>query len=219
MFPLSKEHWNAMSPYLERAMELEGDDRRTWVEALRATDPALADEIQTLLDEHQMLDSEGFLESRVAHPSSPASLAGQTVGAYTIDSPIGQGGMGSVWLARRSDGRFEGQAAIKFLNAALVGRAGEERFRREGSILARLTHPNIARLTDAGVSAMGQPYLVLEHLQGTRIDQYCDDRQLSVEARIRLFLDVLDAVAHAHANLIVHRDIKPPNVLVTTPGK
>jgi hypothetical protein len=81
MFPLSKEHWNAMSPYLEQAMELEGDDRRTWVEALRATDPALADEIQTLLDEHQMLDSEGFLESRAPHPSSPASLAGQTVGA------------------------------------------------------------------------------------------------------------------------------------------
>ncbi len=86
--------------------------------------------------------------------------------------------MGSVWLARRSDGRYEGKVAIKFLNAALVGRAGEERFRREGSILARLADPNIARLIDAGVSATGQPYLVLELVEGKRIDQHCDDAAL-----------------------------------------
>ena len=126
--------------------------------------------------------------------------------------------MGTVWLARRSDGRFEGSAAVKLLNAELVGLASEERFRREGSILARLAHPHIARLLDAGVSANGQPYLVLEHVEGEHIDRYCDARELSVEARLRLFLDVLAAVAHAHANLIVHRDIKPSNVLVSTAG-
>ena len=127
--------------------------------------------------------------------------------------------MGSVWLARRSDGRFEGSAAVKLLNPSLVGRAGEERFRREGSILARLTHPHIARLLDAGVSSTGQPYLVLEYVDGEPIDRYCDAKGLDVEARLRLFLDVLAAVAHAHANLIVHRDIKPSNVLVGTDGQ
>ena len=116
----------------------------------------------------------------------PATLAGQTVGAYTLEAPLGQGGMGSVWLARRSDGRFEGKVAVKFLNAALIGRAGEERFRREGNILARLTHPHIARLIDAGVSAAGQPYLVLEFVEGERIDRYCDGRRLDVDARLRL---------------------------------
>jgi serine/threonine protein kinase/Tfp pilus assembly protein PilF len=144
------------------------------------------------------------------------SLIGQTVGAYTIVSPIGQGGMGSVWLAKRSDGRFEGLAAVKFLNASLLGRKGEERFRREGTIVARLSHPSIAHLIDAGVSSSGQPYLILEYVQGVHIDQYCDNNRLDLHARIKLFLDVLTAVAHAHANLVIHRDIKPSNVLVRT---
>ena len=148
-----------------------------------------------------------------------SGLAGQTVGPYTLISQIGQGGMGSVWLARRSDGRFERQAAVKFVNIALAGRATEERFKREGSILGRLTHPHIAELLDAGISSDGQPYLILEYVDGEAIDQYCDEHKLDVEARVGLFLDVLAAVAHAHANLIVHRDIKPSNVLVTTSGE
>ena len=127
--------------------------------------------------------------------------------------------MGSVWLAERCDGRFEGRAAVKLLNIALMGRAVEGRFRREGHILARVTHPHIAHLIDAGVTTSGQPYLVLEHVEGQHIDRYCADHALALDARLRLFLDVLDAVAHAHANLIVHRDIKPPNVLVSTDGQ
>jgi serine/threonine-protein kinase len=127
--------------------------------------------------------------------------------------------MGTVWLARRSDGRFERQAAVKFVSIALAGGATEERFKREGSILGRLTHPHIADLLDAGISSDGQPYLILEYVDGTTIDDYCDQHKLGVEARVRLFLDVLAAVAHAHANLIVHRDIKPSNVLVTTGGE
>jgi serine/threonine-protein kinase len=126
--------------------------------------------------------------------------------------------MGSVWLAERCDGRFEGRAAIKLLNLALMGRAGQERFQREGTILARLTHPHIAHLIDAGVSPTGQPYLVIEHVEGQPIDQFCDEHRLDVDARLRLFLDVLEAVALAHANLIVHRDLKPANVLVRVDG-
>src|SRR5262249_4063858 len=151
--------------------------------------------------ERGTLERDGFLvHSPLSAYAPPASLAGQTLGAYTLEAQLGQGGMGSVWRARRSDGRFEGNVAIKLLNAALVGRAGEERFRREGSILARLTHPNIARLIDAGVCSTGQPYLVLEYVEGERIDAYCDTEHRGVRSRLRLFLDVLAAVAHAHAN-------------------
>jgi len=127
--------------------------------------------------------------------------------------------MGTVWLAERSDGRFERKAAVKFLNLAVTGRGLEERFKREGAILGRLSHVNIAKLLDAGVTATGQPYLVIEHVEGESIDHYCDQLRLSVEQRIKLFLEVLAAVAHAHANLVIHRDIKPPNVLVSNDGQ
>src|SRR5262249_57869436 len=118
-----------------------------------------------------------------------------------------------------NDGRLGGRAGFRSLNIALLGRMGEERFKREGRILARLTHPHIAQLVDAGVStASGQPYFVLEYVDGEHIDRYCDHHALDVEARLWLFLDVLSAVEHAHANLIVHRDIKPSNVFVGSDG-
>ncbi len=215
----SRDRWRIVSPYLDRALEIADGEREAWLESLRAEDPDLASEVEALLEERRTLSREGFLEDDALKPPASASLAGQTIGAYTLISPIGQGGMGSVWLARRSDGRFEGQAAVKLLNVSLVGRAGEARFEREGTFLARLTHPNIARLIDAGVSSIGQPYLVLEYVEGEQIDRYCDGKALDVDGRLRLFLEVLAAVAHAHANLIVHRDIKPSNVLVATSGQ
>jgi len=209
--------WLRASVHLDRALDLPPAERDACLATLRADQPETAADVEALLEEHRLLSAEGFLDTRAALPPD-AVLSGVTVGAYTLVSPIGQGGMGSVWLASRSDGRFEGQAALKLLNTALVGRGGEERFRREGTFLARLTHPHIARLIDAGVSATGQPYLVLELVEGRHIDRFCDEEQLAVEARIRLFLDVQAAVAHAHANLIVHRDLKPSNVLVTAGG-
>jgi serine/threonine protein kinase/Tol biopolymer transport system component len=134
-------------------------------------------------------------------------------------SQIGHGGMGTVWLAERNDGRFERRVAVKFLNIALLGQAGEERFKREGSILGRLRHPHVAELIDAGLSQAGQPFLILEYIEGDHIDCYCDQHRLDVTARIRLFLDVLGAVDQAHANLIVHRDLKPSNILVRNDGQ
>jgi eukaryotic-like serine/threonine-protein kinase len=189
------------------------------VAALRAQEPGLAAELESCLAELATLSREGFLADAAPRPPGAGAQPEQTVGAYTLSSPIGRGGMGTVWLARRSDGRFEGTAAVKLLNAELVGRAGGQRFAREGSILARLRHPHIAHLVDAGVSPGGQPYLVLEHVAGAHIDRHCDDARLGLEARLALFLDVLAAVAHAHANLIVHRDLKPSNVLVSTEGR
>jgi serine/threonine protein kinase/Tfp pilus assembly protein PilF len=221
MAGISPERWRALSPYLDEALELPASLRADWLAAIEARDPTLAGDLAAYLGAQPAVEASHFLERTLLDPHAPAtaSLAGQVLGAYRLVSPIGQGGMGSVWLAERCDGRFEGRAAVKLLNVALIGRAGEERFMREGTILARVKHPRIAHLIDAGVSPTGQPYLVLEYVDGEAIDRYCDTRKLGVEARVRLFLDVLDAVAHAHASLIVHRDIKPPNVLVSTDGQ
>jgi serine/threonine-protein kinase len=208
------DRWRILEPHIDRLLDLPHAERAAEIDRLRALEPDLADDLRRMLEFH----GDGFLEDAPPSPGK-VSLSGQTVGAYTLVEPLGQGGMGTVWLARRSDGRFQGSAAVKLLNASLVGRAGEERFRREGSILARLADPHIARLLDAGVSAWGQPYLVLEHVDGEPIDVYCDTRRLGVEARLRLFLDVADAVSQAHASLIVHRDIKPSNVLVDREGR
>jgi len=211
--------WLRASSHLDRVLDLPPHERDACIDAIRATDPEIATDVEAMLDQHRQLSAEGFLDTGAPLKPLESSLAGVTIGTYTLMSAIGYGGMGSVWLASRSDGRYEGQVAVKLLNAALVGRGGEERFRREGTILARLSHPHIARLIDAGVSSTGQPYLVLELVKGQHIDTYCDEERLSVEARVRLFLDVLSAVAHAHANLIVHRDLKPSNVLVTADGQ
>jgi len=215
----SSEQWLALRPYLEQAFDMAALERAAWLSSIRAEDPALGEQLASLLEEHDILSEAGFLEGSVTAPSTTPGLAGQAVGPYTLISLLGQGGMGSVWLAERTDGRFERRVAVKFLNLALVGRGGEERFKREGSILGRLTHPHIAELADAGVSTTGTPYLVLEYVEGDHIDRYSDQRQLDVEARVRLLLDVAEAVAHAHSNLIVHRDLKPSNVLVSKDGE
>jgi len=173
--------WQVLSPYLDEALDLSPEARRGWLEGLRGKDPALAADLQALLDEGAALSREGFLAGTLA-PVPEASLEGSQVGAYTLISSLGRGGMGTVWLAERSDGRFTGRAAVKLLNVALIGHAGEERFKREGSILARLTHPHIAHLIDAGVTAMGQPFLVIELVEGEHIDRYCASRSLDVEA-------------------------------------
>lgn len=130
--------------------------------------------------------------------------------------------MGEVWRARRSDGAHGGEAAIKLLHSPWRGESARARFRREGELLARLTHPHIAQLLDIGEAHLGglpTRYLVLELVEGERIDAWCDGHALSIEARLRLFLQVCDAVAHAHARLVVHRDLKPGNILVTTAGQ
>ena len=212
------DRWRVLSPYLDRALDLtDAQARADWLASVREQDPTLAVEIASLLGEHDGLEDAHFLDAPVVAFPVIDSVPGATMGAYTLLSTIGRGGMGTVWLAERADGRFDRQVAIKFLNVAFAGR-GEDRFKREGRILARLAHPHIAQLLDAGVSAAGQPYLVLEHVDGERIDEYCDRHGLDLHARLRLFLDVLDAVAQAHASLIVHRDIKPSNVLVAHDG-
>jgi eukaryotic-like serine/threonine-protein kinase len=216
---LNPQRWQEVSPYLDQVLSLPESERRAWLESFRIQRPDLAGLLQELLEEHRALAQEKFLERPAIAPTFGASLPGQKVGAYTLLSSLGQGGMGSVWLAERSDGRFERRVAVKFLHFSIAGQGGIERFRREGRILGQLGHPNIAELIDAGVTSNGEPYLVLEHVAGKHIDEYCDRNKLDVDTRSKLFLDVLEAVAHAHANLVVHRDLKPSNVLVTDDGK
>ena len=216
---LDPDRWRILSPYLEEAFDLTNRQREDWLASLHQNDPELAQELRSLFETHGALVSEDFLEQHLVEFPEPSGLAGQCIGAYRLISEIGRGGMGTVWLAERNDGRFERKVAIKFLNISLLGKEGEERFKREGFILGRLAHPNIAELIDAGVSQSGQPYLVLEHVNGEHIDRYCDRFGLNIPSRIRLFLEVLGAVEHAHSKQVVHRDLKPSNVLVRNDGE
>src|SRR6185295_4033290 len=213
--------WHHLAPYLDRALDLEPAERERWLTEIAVTEPAVAAELRRFLQEHAELDAKGFLaHSPIVPPawSAGADFTGREIGAYKVEALIGRGGMGEVWLASRSDGRFEGRCAIKFLDSHAPQARSADRFRHEGRLLARLAHPNIARLIDAGTTDDGRPYLALEYIDGDRIDKYCQANVPTVEARVRLFLDVITAVAHAHANLIIHRDLKPSNVLVARDG-
>jgi serine/threonine protein kinase len=214
---IDAERWRVLSPLLDELLELAPGAREARLEELQSRAPDIAAELRALLEEQRALDREGFLDT------SPVTaihdgLAGQTVGHYTLERLLGEGGMGAVWLARRNDGRFEGHVAIKLLSLPSMGPQGRQRFEREGHVLARLKHPNIAHLLDAGLTESGHPYLVLEYVCGEPIDVWCRNRSLSLHARIEIFLQVVAAVSHAHGNLILHRDLKPSNILVTGEG-
>jgi len=149
----------------------------------------------------------------------PPDLAGERIGAWRLDRLLGAGGSGQVWLGLRCDGRHDGHAAIKLLRGAASDRQAQQRFAREARLLARLQHPHVACLLDVGESTQGQRYLVLEYVDGERIDHWCDRQRASIDTRLNLFLQVCDAVGYAHTNLIVHRDLKPSNILVGADGE
>ncbi|MEJ6004971.1 protein kinase [Paucibacter sp. AS339] len=235
---IDKARWPLLSPLLDELLDLPAELRGARLRELHAQSPegpALAADLQELLRRQDALEAADYLATpalqqmeqqaaAAAEAAVPSNSPGQQIGSYTLEREIGQGGMGTVWLARRTDGRFEGLVAIKFLNAGLLGHGDAGRFTREGQILGKLAHPHIARLLDAGVNtalgpAQAQPYLVLEYVDGLPLDRYCDSHSLDIRARVTLFLDVLAAVAHAHTRLILHRDLKPSNILVNTAGE
>ena len=217
----AREQWIRISEQLDRVLDLADPERSEYLAQLERTDPAVAADVREMLSMRGRPGFGGFLAEMLSlkdELAAAASLIGDRLGPYVIEGPVGRGGMGTVWRARRADGQYEGQVAIKVINAALVGRPAEQRFRREGTMLAELRHAHIAQLLDAGIAPSGQAYLVLEYIEGVRIDEYCATNGLATKERIRLFLDVLSAVAHAHSHLIIHRDIKPTNILVTAGG-
>jgi eukaryotic-like serine/threonine-protein kinase len=220
----TRKDWNDLSDSLDRLLPMDTAAREVWLQGLAATNLRVAEELRRLLELDSAMREKRFLEG--ASPLEQAQLEGHMtligtrVGAWTIEAEAGRGGMGTVWRARRNDGRYEGQAAIKFVHLSQLGNDGEQRFRREGLLLGRLDHTNIARLLDAGMfGPTNQPYLVLEYVDGQQLDSWCDARTLGVRERVTLFTNVLQAVAHAHSHLVIHRDLKPSNILVTSSGE
>ena len=212
---MDPERWQRLSPLLDALFELDDDERTRSLELMREEDPQTADDLEALL--RLETDREDFLSEPLVAPL-PGPRPGADVGPYRLERMLGEGGMGQVWLAARADGLYQRRVALKLLRPGLVDPNLRLRFTRERQILARLAHPHIARLLDAGVSADHQPYLALEYIEGEPITDYCRARKLSLESRLDLFHQICDAVSHAHANLIVHRDLKPSNILVTPAG-
>jgi serine/threonine protein kinase/tetratricopeptide (TPR) repeat protein len=219
----SAETWRKAFALFEHFMTLDPAERGRELAMLAATNAQLYSQVLTLLGASRPSDVTAIPGGRRAtdiHPMSDAPAAQVRFGPYRLEKQIGIGGMGEVWLARRSDGRFDGLVALKVLHAHIAQSSARERFVREGKILGQLSHPNIARLLDAGSTPLGVSYLVLEYVEeGVPIDQWCDERKLDITARLQLFLQICAAVSHAHAHLVIHRDLKPPNILVTAHGE
>ena len=212
---MDAERWQRLSPLLDALFELEPDDRARRLAAMRAEDPAQADELQALIALEE--GSGDFLAEPLVAPL-PGARVGGRIGPYRLERLLGEGGMGQVWLASRADGMYQRRVALKLLRPGLVDPGLRLRFQREREILARLAHPNIARLLYAGLSEDSQPFLVLEYIEGEPLTDWCEARDVPIAARLELFGQVCAAVSHAHANLIVHRDLKPSNILVTANG-
>ena len=215
-----RERWQRLNEIFHAARAVPAEQRAAYLADACAGDEALRLEIEALLraDERSdhFLETEALRHVRIDEPAVVA--AGRRFGPYRVTEEIGRGGMGAVFLAERADGQFDQRVAIKVIKRGMDTAHVLERFRAERQILASLDHPHIARLLDGGTTDDGLPYFVMEHIQGRAIDEYADDRRLTVRERLRLFLQVCEAVSYAHGHLIVHRDIKPQNILVTAAG-
>jgi len=220
---MDSERWQRIEDVFGAAMEMPPEDRPTYLADACSGDSELEAEVKSLIAASATADdyfSHLASESGVSPGPPPSELpTGKRIGNYRLVELLGRGGMGAVYLAERDDEEFRMRVALKLLPLGLDTEEARQRFRRERQILARLQHPNIARLYDGGVTEDGTPYLVMEHVEGTRIDEYCDARLLDIQQRLRLFLDVCEAVDQAHRNLIVHRDLKPHNILVSEAGR
>jgi serine/threonine protein kinase len=226
---LSKDELITLSRLLDEAWELPAEGREAWLESLVEPLRALRPRLRELLARQASVETDDFLDTLpkftlaadAAEQAQPAEsvLEGQIVGPYRLLREIGRGGMSTVWLATRTDGLIGRPVALKLphRNLHLRGQFAE-RFARERDILAALTHPNIARLYDAGISAEGQPYLAMEYVEGASLIEYCDSHRLTIRERVVVLLQVLAAIQYAHAHLVIHRDLKPSNILVTATG-
>jgi serine/threonine protein kinase len=198
------------------------EERPAWLAALPPRFDLLREPLKRLLEVQAGIQTRPFLDAFTGgteglSPPAPV-IVGDLIGPYRLLQQLGDGGMGSVWLAERADGTLKRRVALK-LPRMVWARDLAARMARERDILGSLEHPNIATLYDAGVDQLGRPFLALEYVEGQRIDRFCDEQLLSVHARVRLFIQVLDAAQYAHVNLVLHRDLKPGNVLVNQRGE
>ena len=232
MKELSSNRWQQIDTLFRDVLELSSEERTSFLEQQCGSDTDLMDHVEKLLQVHDKAEqtlgdsAETFLAPLVpglideAYETAkkfdkPESI----VGSYKILEEIGHGGMGTVWLAEKTDAPYEKQVALKLVRSGMASADVLKRFRHEGQILASLEHPNIARLYDGGIHTDGRPWFVMEYINGEPIDVYCDKHKLTVEERLRLFKTVCEAVHYAHQKLIIHRDLKPAHVLVTEDGK
>jgi serine/threonine protein kinase len=219
---MTPERWAHIKQLLAEALERPPAQREEFIARAAGSDVALLAEVQSLLASHEQtgrfLDSIPEALCAEAFPAGDAARAGERLGAYRIVEMIGSGGMGDVFRAVRDDDQYRAEVAIKLMRADVRNPLAEQRFRTERQILATLEHRNIGRLLDGGTTPNGLPYVVMELIDGVPIDQYCDSAQLGVRERVQLFLQVCLAVSYAHQRLVIHRDLKPNNILVTPDG-
>jgi tetratricopeptide (TPR) repeat protein len=216
---MSPVEWQDVEAVLAAVMDLPPTERSARIMQLCVDRPELRAEVESLLTAHEKAASFLEVDTQVDSSAGPTfSLEGKQLGPYRLLGIVGLGGMGTVYRAERTDGRFQKQVAIKVVPAALHSPELLRRFTSEQQILAALEHPNIARLLDAGVSPEGIPYFVMEYVEGIPVNEYCDSSKLSTAERLRLFQTLCPAVQYAHQHLVVHRDLKPANILVTCDG-
>ena len=218
---LTPERWQQIKELFAAAQERHRTERTSFLSAACGADESLRAEVESLLVAAEGESSSANLSDEPANSfamerSDP--LIGQRIGAYLIEKQIGRGGMATVYLASRADQEYHKQVAIKMLRPELDSEELLKRFRSERQTLAALDHPNIVKLLDGGSTREGMPYLVMDYVEGVPIDEYCDEQKLSTESRLRLFQQVCLAVQYAHENRVIHRDLKPTNILVNGLG-
>jgi serine/threonine protein kinase len=219
---MNDENWEHVTQLFNRVLSEATESQNAFL-ATACADDELRCEVESLLAAYRKADE--FIETpavtdilKLVDSNRYELSAGKRIGQYEVVRKLGDGGMGAVYLAARVDAQFEKQVAIKLIKFGFDNEFIVNRFLSERQILANLDHPNIARLIDGGTTDAGSPYLVMEYIEGRQIDKYCDDERLSVRKRLDLFRKVCAAVQYAHTNLVVHRDIKPNNILVMTDG-
>ena len=219
---MTPDEWRRVKAILEGALDQPAEARETYIESACAGDATLRARVTALAAAAEgdggMLDASNAVEAGAEVPEAP-SRAGERVGAYELLEEIGSGGMGTVHLARRADDEFEQRVAIKLMRPGFASDLDLKRFKSERQIAAVLDHPNVARLLDGGATPEGAPYFVMEHVEGGPLLEYCRERGLSVRERLILFRQICAAVQYAHQHLVVHRDLKPGNILVTAEGE
>jgi serine/threonine protein kinase/tetratricopeptide (TPR) repeat protein len=218
---MNADRWRRLEALFDQARTLSPDDRSRFLDEACAGDAAMRAEVERLLSANDRAGD--FISAPAINHIAGAghdhdSMIGRAFGPYRVESEIARGGMGAVYLAQRADGEFEQRAALKVIKRGMDTDLVLKRFRAERQILATLEHPNIARLLDGGSTEDGRPYFLMEYIEGQSIDDFAEARKLGVRDRLALFLSVCDAVQYAHQHLIVHRDIKPGNILVTPEG-
>ncbi len=220
---MNPERWQAVGELFDGALAVACDERQVWIEKACDGDDEVRHEVLSLLASYDAKPG-GFVQHRIKsalvsfYATNPAAPQPVRVGPYRLVRELGRGGMGTVFLAERDDDQYHSQVAIKLVRTGMDTEFIFARFRRERQTLARLQHPNIARLLDGGTTENGLPYIVMEYIDGPSLTQYAKQQQLEIPDRLRLFDSVCSAVDYAHRNFVIHRDVKPGNILVGSDG-